>query len=112
MSDLEKQLNVMTDGLFFSLDGIVPNELAHRGLCTYKVKEIQRLLNKFPQIRDVLRQAIAKHVEFWEKYHGLSLEELKEQRDESAGNILGLHRAFPQPFSLAKYVGAKHNGRV
>jgi len=93
---LEEKLNEMTHGEFYG-------SCAARGLETYKIKEMERLVSKFPQIRDTLREYIAKHVEFYEKYYGQYGKTLTDiKADESVQNILSLQRHFPR-FSLANY---------
>jgi hypothetical protein len=97
MHQLEEKLNELTHGEFYG-------PYALRGLEAFKVKEIQLLVLKYPDIRDVLGECILKHREFYEKYFGRPLTDKEFFRnDVSVQNILALQRNFPEPFSLANY---------
>lgn len=97
MHQLEEKLNEMTNGEFYGF-------CASRGVETFTVKEISYLVLKYPNIRDVLGECIAKHREFYEKYFGRPLtDEDFFRKDESVQNILALQRNFPERFSLANY---------
>jgi len=87
----------MTKGEFYA-------PYASRGLETYKIKEVERLLLRYPDIRDVLRECIIKHKVFYEKLMGLPLTDKKLKNDEMVQNILSLLRHFGSKFSLTDYI--------
>ena len=91
MHELEESLNKMTKGEFYC-------GFAARGLETYHPKELQQLLEKYPEIKETLRKAIIMHKEFYELLHCGQARE-----DESYNNILALDRSIPETFSLAAH---------
>jgi len=96
LNKLEDKLNELTNGEFYG-------DFAVRGLETYKVREVGRLLAKYPLIREVLRECIIAHIEFYESYFGKPLTDESLRNDSSIQNILALSRHFGSKFSLVDY---------
>jgi len=92
---LEDEIDRVTNGEF--------KGKYNRGLSTYRIREFERIWNKYPQARDLLLADAEKHRELYERLYNVSITDPSLRRDESVQNILKILIKFGRKFSLAEF---------
>ena len=92
---LENRINEVTNGEF--------RGRYCRGLETYRIREFEKLWNKYPGARELFRECMLKHKELYEKLYEVPITDTSLRRDESVQNILKMIEKFGRKFSLADF---------
>jgi hypothetical protein len=74
-----------------------------RGLETYRIREFERLWNKYPGARELFRECMLKHKELYERLYEVPITDTSLRRDENVQNILKMIEKFGRKFSLADF---------